>query len=38
MNTAMIEVNVEQSLNEKLKFYQEYYVCSSRCINNGGNS
>jgi hypothetical protein len=31
MNTAMIEVNVEQP-KEKLKFFEEYYVCSSRCI------
>lgn len=38
MNTAMIEINTTQSLNEKTKLYQGVIYLHQDAINNGGNS
>jgi hypothetical protein len=38
MNTAMIEINTTQSLNEKTKLYQGIMYLHQDAINNGGNS
>ena len=38
MNTAMIEINTTQSLNEKSKLYQGVIYLHQDAINNGGNS
>lgn len=38
MNTAMIEINTNQSLNEKSKLYQGVMYLHQDAINNGGNS
>lgn len=38
MNTAMIEINTNQSLNERLKLYQGIMYIHQDAINNGGNS
>jgi len=37
MNTAMIEINTNQSLNEKSKLYQGVMYLHQDAINNGGN-
>jgi hypothetical protein len=37
MNTAMIEINTNQSLNEKTKLYQGVMYLHQDAINNGGN-
>jgi len=38
MNTAMIEINTNQSLNEKSKLYQGVMYLHQDAVNNGGNS
>jgi hypothetical protein len=38
MNTAMIEINTNQSLNKKNKLYQGIMYIHQDAINNGGNS
>lgn len=38
MNTAMIEINTTQSLNDKTKLYQGVMYLHQDAINNGGNS
>lgn len=38
MNTAIIEINTNQSLNERLKLYQGIMYIHQDAINNGGNS
>lgn len=37
MNTAMIEINTSQSLNEKSKLYQGIMYIHQDAVNNGGN-
>ncbi|MDP3558468.1 MAG: OprD family outer membrane porin [Bacteroidota bacterium] len=37
MNTAMIEINTNQTLNENLKLYQGLIYLHQDAINNGGN-
>lgn len=37
MNTAMMEVNTSQSLNEKTKLYQGIMFLHQDAVNNGGN-
>jgi hypothetical protein len=38
MNTAMIEINTNQSLNEKTKVYQGLMFLHQDAVNNGGNA